>query len=207
MKVRKRLLVLVLLLITATTGVAVSKELQEWIDLPAEVHDELKQKLQKSKKYTAEQIEVITDCLKKPTMEKIINCLSNDGLEDAMEIGYMIKDEMRDLRDKICGSSSFGDQDRCKQLQKDLKGMGDRIRETWSKTLASGQTYLKKRTELTHLKKKICDKINKKGCWGWLNERMDIQCNPKKLDNDGEKLRQCRMEVAQDVWGRLNTGN
>ncbi len=207
MKIRELFLILILLLITATVGMATPKKLQDWIDLPVEVHDEIKRKLQNSQKYTAAQLDVISDCLKKSTLEKIINCLSDDGLEDTLEIGYMLKDEMLDLRDKICGNSSFGDKDRCKQLQKDLSGMGDRIRETWLDTLASGQEYLNKRTELTHLKKKICDKINKKDCWSWLNERLNIQCNPKKLENDGEKLRLCRMDVAGNVWKQLNANN
>ena len=195
---------LFVLLLSSTLGLVEAKELQDWMDLPAEVQENLTQKLKKSRKYTEEQMKTITNCLEKSKLEETINCLSNDGLEDALEIGYMIKDEMRDLRDRVCGSSSFGDKDRCKQLQKDLAGLGDRIKETWSKTLASGQAYLKKRTELTRLKKKICDKINKKGCWSWLNERMDINCNPKKLDNDAEKLRQCRTNIARDVWERLN---
>ena len=207
MKIRKRCLMLIMILITSTLGLVEAKELQDLIELPAEVHDKLTQKLKQSKKYTEEQMKTITDCLEKSNIEKIINCLSDDGLEDTLEIGYMIKDEIKDLRDRVCGSSSFGDKDRCKQLQKDLLSLGHQIKETWSKTLASGQAYLKNRTELTRLKKKICDKINKKGCWSWLNERMDINCNPKKMDYEGEKLRQCRTNIARDVWEQLNAGN
>jgi len=59
----------------------------------------------------------------------------------------------------------------------------------------------------SYLKKKICDKINKKVCWSWLNERLDLNCNPQKLANDIEKLQQYRMKVAGDVWGKLSTQN
>jgi len=197
----------VLILIASTQYLAAADKLQEWIDLPAEVHEELTQKLKKSQKYTTEQIEVITGCLEKKGVKQIINCLSDDGLEDALEIGDLIKDEMRDLRNRVCGGSHILQKDRCKQLQKDLLNMGEQLKEKWSETMSSGQAYLKSKTELSQLKKNICDKINKKGCWSWLSERLDLNCNPQKLGNAVEKLQQCRINVAKEVWERLSAQN
>ncbi|MBU2645041.1 hypothetical protein KKI24_10060 [bacterium] len=207
MRISHLLLLLFLLLVVSKSGVAAPKDLQGWIDLPVEVHDELIRKLKAGKKYSEEQLETITHCLKESDVRQIVNCLSDDGLEDALAIGYLIKEEMGKLRDRVCGGSSMGEKDRCQKLQQDLAGMGDRILETWSQTLASGEAYLEKRTALTRLKRQICHHINEKDCWTWLNERLDLHCSPEKLGRDAEQLRQCRMDVAQDIWNRLNAKN
>ncbi len=203
MRISSLLLGLVFAAFLVSSSLALAKDLQDLIDLPEEVHDKLKQKLEDSKEYTEEQMETITRCLKKSGVQRIINCLSDDGLEDAMEIGYVIRDEMGNLRDRVCGGSSILEKDRCEKLQNDVKNMGSRIKEKWSKSLAGGKAYFEKKYELTLLKKKICDKIDQKGCWGWLNERLDIHCKPTKLDHNAEKLRQCRLKIAQDVWKRV----
>lgn len=203
MRITQLLLGLVVTVFLFNGSITVAKEMQDLIDLPAEVADKLKQKLDESKEYTDEQMEIITHCLKKSGVQNIINCLSDDGLEDAMEIGYVIRDEMGNLRDRVCGGSTILEKDRCNKLKNDVKTMGKEIKEKWSRTLADGKAYLEKKYELTLLKKKICDKINQEGCWNWLNERLDIHCKPADLDNNTEKLRQCRMEVAQDVWKRV----
>ncbi len=186
----------------STGGMAAPKDLQEWIDLPVEVHDALKRKLTESKKYTEEQLETITECLDKSEVQSIINCLSDDGMEDTLEIGDMIRDEMGNLRDKVCGGG-FLEKDRCKKLENDLKNVGIRIKDKWSRALASGKAFLDKRYELTRLKRKICNKIDQKGCWSWLNERMDLHCKPGDFSNDADKLKQCRMQVAEGVWEKV----
>ena len=173
------------------------------IDLPEEVHEKLTQKLADSKEYTEEQLETITGCLKKSGIQRIINCLSDDGLEDAVEIGYIIRDEMGNLRDRVCRGNSMRDKDRCDKLQNDLKQIGTQIKDKWSKTLASGKAYLEKKYELTYLKKKICSKINQEGCWSWLNERLDIHCKSADFDHNVEKLKQCRLKTAKSVWKRV----
>lgn len=188
------------LFLSSTTS---AKDLQDLIDLPVEVHETLKSRFAESKEYTEAQLETITRCLDKGDVERIINCLSDDGLDDAVAIGYLIRDEMGNLKDRVCRGSSLLEQDRCRKLQNDVNAMGTQIKEKWSKTLDKGKAYLEKRYELTRLKKRICDRINDEGCWRWLNDRLDIHCKPSSLDNDPEKLRQCRLDIANDVWNRL----
>lgn len=204
---------LIFSVLLAATPIAAATDLQDLIDLPVEVHDKIMEKLEDSKEYTEEQLETITRCMKKPGVKRIINCLSDDGLEDSLEIGYIIRDEMSNLRDKVCGGG-FLEEDRCKKLQKDVadvglqvKDFGNRLKEKWSNAITGGKAFLEKRYELTRLKKKICDKINQEGCWSWLNERLDIRCKPSNLGNDPEKLKQCRIDVAQDVWKRVEARN
>lgn len=205
-----RILLPVIGMIFWFSGIALAAgNLQDIIDLPAEVHDKLKQKLEDSREYTEDQMASITRCLDKGNVRDIVNCLSDDGLDEAVEIGYIIRDEMSNLRDKVCGGT-FSDRDRCEKLQDDVKNLGvkmktwgSQLQEKWSKTVAGGRAYLEKRYELTRLKRKICDRINQEGCWNWLNERLDLHCKPSDLGNDPEKLKQCRLRVAREVWSRL----
>jgi len=204
-----RTLLLLFCLVFCLPGISpAAEELRDIIELPVEIHEQLKRKLKDSREYTEEQLASINRCLERGNVKGVINCLSDDGLEDALEIGYIIRDEMSHLRDRICGSDSHGD--RCKKARDDVKHLGSSIQrwgtqlqEKWSQTVAGGKAYLDQRYELTRLKKKICDRINQEGCWNWLNERLDLNCKPKDLGHDPERLKQCRLEVARDVWQRL----
>ncbi len=186
---------------------AATESLEDLLEIPADYRDEIEEMLEKSKEFTEDQLEVIQDCLDESSAKEIANCFSKGGIDEAGKILSMIKDELFDVERRICGESSIFEKDRCEKFQesmKKFKGQADKLWSAWSSTMDRGRRYVEERNRLFTLKRKICQKINEDGCWKWLNERMDIKCNPKKIGYDAQKLEACQLEVANDVWDRLD---
>ena len=176
-----------------------------WLDIPAEYRDEVAEKLEKSKHFTEEQLKIVKECLKQSGIKDTLNCFSDGGLDEAANILVIIRDELGSIKDRICGGSSSLDHNKCTQLQDKTVQLKDDLAAVLSGTIEKGQKYLEERNKLFTMKRKICGKIKEEGCWTWLEERLNLKCNPKKFDKHPEKLEQCQMEVVNDVWERLNT--
>lgn len=176
----------------------------DWLDIPPEYREQVIRKLNEGKQYTAEQLKVISGCLEKTSSEKIADCLSGGGLGEVTEIYSSVKSELKSIAEEVCGKSSFWEKNRCEKLEEQLSEFSKQLKTTWSDALQKGKQYLQKKNELLLLKRNICDKIDQEGCWSWLNERIDLRCNPSKLKDDPEKLHRCRMKTAEGVWERLN---
>ncbi len=178
---------------------------KKWLDVPSEYRKEIADKLEKSKRYTEEQMKVVKRCLDKSGAREILNCFSAGGLDKAASILLVIRDEFNSIADRICGGSSLTDQNKCKQLKENTILLKEGLAAALTGTIEKGQHYLEEKNKLFSMKRKICGKIKEKGCWTWLDERLNIKCNPQELGRHPDKLEQCRLEVLDEVWKRLKT--
>lgn len=205
LKIKIFSIVSVLVLIPFGSPVLAS-ESSEWLALTAEYKDELLDLLEQGKAYSEEQLEIIRDCMNESSMDDTLECFSRGGFDDAKKIVENLFAELSGLRERICGDNSDENIYACDTIEKSLKRFSEKIESSWSDSIQKGAAFLRKANELFYLKKKICDRINEKGCWSWLNERIDLKCNPEHFEASPEELRQCRLAVANDVWERLDTG-
>ncbi len=179
-------------------------EVEDLLEIPVEYRDEIEDRLKESREFTEEQIEIITACLDESSMTQVLNCFSRGGIDEAANIWMLINEELANMEERLCGKSTFFEKDRCEQIKESLDRIREQMDGIWSTTMERGRKYLKEKNELIFLKRKICKKINQKGCWSWLNERLLLKCNPNKMGADLRKLEKCRLDVANDVWERLN---
>ncbi len=199
-----RIIVALVIFCMSDTVFAASGSAKDWLEIPAEYKDEVADKLEQSKEFTAEQMEMIKECLEESSFKETLNCISKGGVDEAAVILSSIAEAFGDIKERICGSSSMMDKNRCSQFKTRLQDWKDELSGTFSGTIKRGQQYLEERNKLFHMKRKICNKIGEKGCWTWLDERIDLKCNPEKIGTDLQKLEDCRLEVVNDVWERLN---
>lgn len=177
---------------------------EKWVDMAEEYSGEIRKKLEQTKKFTEEQIDTITECMKQPTLKDNLNCLTDGGVDGASDVLVEVKDAMTDIQNRICGGSSAFEKDRCSQLKDRLDEWKKELTGNLSETMKRGQKYLEERNKLFFMKKKICTKIGEKGCWTWLDDRINIKCDPKKVGTNTKALESCRLDVVNDVWSKLN---
>jgi hypothetical protein len=176
---------------------------EKWLDIPSEYKDEIADALETSKEFTEEQIQLITTCLEESSLKDSLNCLSDGGMDEAMGILLTVSEAFTGIKDRICGGTSLTDRDRCRQIQSKLNQWKDGLAGTLSGTIKRGQKYLEERNRLFFMKRQICAKIGEKGCWSWLDDRLNLKCDPGKIGSDPEILKECRLTVVNEVWERL----
>ncbi len=201
-----KILVIVKLLIflaTVTYGVGWDDG-KEWLEVSGEYKDEILEKLNDSKKFTEDQLTVIDECLNESNLKKVLDCLSGGGVNEAAGALTIIRDELGQIRERICGKGSLGNKDKCQKFGDSLNTLKKDLQKSWGELLQKGKGYLEQSNELLFMKRKICNKIDQEGCYRWLNERIDLKCNPKKIGNDPATIEKCRLDVTQEVWDRVN---
>lgn len=179
---------------------------EEWMELSSEVKDELIEKLEESREFTEEQLEVIQVCFEESSFKDAVNCFSSGGVDKASELFTIVEDELGHIRERICGESTLGNRDQCDRVKDSLAKLKSDLQSVWYTMLDKGKQYLEEKNRLLFMKRKICKKINQEGCYQWLNERIEIKCNPKTIGNDPETIEQCKLDVSEAVWRRLNEG-
>lgn len=201
----KILIVLQISLLLATCSLAVGwDEGKEWLEVSKEYKDEILEKLENSKQFTEDQLQVIDDCMNESSVKKVLNCFSGGGVDEAAGALTIIRDELGNIRERICGKGSWGNKDKCQKFGDSLSKLKKDLQQSWGELLEKGKNYLEQSNKLLFMKRKICRKIDQEGCYRWLNDRIDIQCNPNKIGNNPATIEKCQLEVTEDVWGRLN---
>ncbi len=178
---------------------------EEWLDITLEYKDEISDKLKESKQFTEDQLEVINDCLDESSVKEVLNCFSDGGVDEATGALIIIRDELVNIRERICGKSLLGNKDKCDQFGDKIIKLKADLQNTWASTLEKGKQYLDKKNKLLFMKRKICKKINEEGCYIWLNERIKIKCSPQNIGSDPAAIEKCQLDVTDEVWKRINT--
>lgn len=178
----------------------------QWLEIPEEYRKEISEQIKASKQYTAEQLSVITDCLSETSVAEILNCLSAGGIDEAAGILTLIRDKVSEIRERICGGSALGNKDSCDKLSDSLIRFKQDLQEAWSVTVAKGKQYLAEKNRVLTMKRSICNRIKQEGCYQWLNDRIELKCNPKKIGTNPTAIETCQWDVVEEVWQRLNSG-
>ena len=193
------------MLLTTSSFAAGWDEGKEWLEVSREYKDEILEKLKDSKEFTEDQLEVIDDCLNESNVKEVLNCFSGGGVDGAAGALTIIRDELGQIRERICGKGSWGNKDKCQKFGDSLHKLKNELQKSWGELLQKGKSYLEQSNQLLFMKRKICRKIDQEGCYRWLNERIDIKCNPKKIGNDPVTIEKCQLEVTEEVWGRVSS--
>ncbi|MBU2514349.1 hypothetical protein KJ966_23680 [bacterium] len=199
-----RISLLVFALLSPLCVFADFNEVEDLLEIPVEYRDEIKDKFKESREFSEAQIEIIAECLKESSIKGVLNCFSRGGIDEASNILVLIRDELLNIEERLCGKSTLFQKDRCEKIKSNLDNIKKQIGNMWSTTMERGKQRLREKNELITLKRKICEKINQDGCWSWLNERLYLKCNPKKIGTDSQVQEKCRLEAATEVWNRLN---
>lgn len=195
----------IIILLNTFVYAAAWDEGKEWLEVSKEYKDEILEQLENSKQFTENQLEVIDDCLNESNVKEVLNCFSGGGVEGAAGALTIIRDELEQIRERICGKGSWRNKDKCQKFGESLDKLRTDLQKTWGELLQKGKDYLEQSNNLLFMKRKICRKINQDGCYRWLNERIDLKCNPKKTGNDPAIIEKCRLDVTQEVWDRVNS--
>lgn len=197
----------ILIIISLTLDLFAADALEtgkEWLDISQEYKNEILQHLEDSKQFTEKQLDIVADCLDESSISEVINCFSKGGIDDAIALISGIKDQLGTIRERICGEDHLGNKDKCEQFSDSLLVLTKDLKTAWSSALEKGKKYLENKNQLLFMKRKICKKIDQEGCYQWLNERIEIKCDPKKIGNDPAVIKQCKLDVADEVWSKLN---